>query len=95
MIVLHRKSQTSGTSVPLEGFEPPTRSLGRSGSSTELQRQGVFEFSRPGRARASDHATRRKSLVASAAVLAVTAAMATKPATVAAVAPSVEASVVR
>lgn len=24
--------------VPLEGFEPPTRSLGRSGSSTELQR---------------------------------------------------------
>jgi len=55
----------------------------------------VFEFSRPGRARASDHATRRKSLVASAAVLAVTAAMATKPATVAAVAPSVEASVVR
>ncbi|MDF2563326.1 MAG: hypothetical protein K0R99_4772, partial [Microbacterium sp.] len=27
--------------VPLEGFEPPTRSLGRSGSSTELQRQGT------------------------------------------------------
>ena len=26
------------TMVPLEGFEPPTRSLGRSGSSTELQR---------------------------------------------------------
>lgn len=27
--------------VPLEGFEPPTRSLGRSGSSTELQRLGT------------------------------------------------------
>lgn len=34
-------------SVPLEGFEPPTRSLGRSGSSTELQRQGAPSLDGP------------------------------------------------
>ncbi len=80
--------------MPLEGFEPPTRCLGRSGSSTELQRQALSSLAADAAPERPGQAMRRKSLVASTPVLAVTAAIATNPASAAAGAPSTEASVV-